>query len=581
MNNSTKIFHRKDLITVFVVLSVITILFRCFTLQYTESEKYANLIEGAEIKKRSILTSRGSIVDRNNNILAQSLQMDSLIINDTRKFYENKDDIIKMCNFLDMTYKSLIKKTNGKENKKYIRIKRHLSPEVVDEIKKLNLSGVYFQKEMQRFYPEGEVLAPLIGRTNYDHEGQMGLELSFDKHLSEENGLKIVKQDGKGEIVKEIRLVRQPKEGKKLVLTIDKRLQYVAYRELKNQVINVNAKAGSVVVLDSTNGDILAIANYPSYDPHLPGSYSDEKSKNRAIIESIEPASTIKPFVLAAGLHSEKISLLNSKYDTSSGLRVGNYSITDWKNLGDNLTAEDVVVFSSNIGSVKIAQSFNKKIYYNLLKYVGVGEKIDINFPAEQDGQLNHYSDWGKTELANHAYGYALKTTPLQLAKAYAVIANEGQVINPEIIKDQNFNEDKTKKYEDSFKKVKSVLKKVVTKGGGSKASVEGYSVGGKTGTAKAYVDGKYTKEHISIFSGMTPVEKTKLIIVVVINEPRTKEYYGSDVAAPVFKKIATDSLRILNISPDNTLDFQKKVSIEIENSKKYTFKNPEVRDVF
>ena len=581
MNNSTKILSRKDFITILVVLSVIIILWRCFTLQYTESEKYSGLLEDNVIKERTILTNRGSIVDRNNNILAESLQMDALIINDTEKFYKNKNNIIKMCNLLNITYKSLVKKTDGKENKRYIRIKRYLASEVVNEIKKLNLSGLYFEKEMQRFYPEGEVLAPLIGKTDTNHEAQMGLELSFDKLLSEENGMKIVKQDGNGKIVKEIRLVKQPKEGKNLELTIDIRLQYVAYRELKKQVNKVNAKAGSVVILDSINGDILAIANYPSYDPNLPGSYSPEKAKNRAIAESIEPASTIKPFVLAAGLHSKKISLFNSKYDTSAGLRVGNYSITDWKNLGDDLTAEDVVVYSSNIGSVKMAQSFDKKIYYNLLEYVGIGEKIDINFPAEQDGQLNHYSGWDKSKLATIAYGYGLKTTPLQLAKAYAVIANEGQVINPRIIKNKNFNEDKTKKYEDSFKKVKDVLKKVVTKGGGRKASVEGYSVGGKTGTARAYADGNYTKEHISIFSGMTPIEKTKLIIVVVISEPRTEQYFGSEVAAPVFKKIATDSLRILNVSPDNILDFQEKVSIEIENSKKYTFKNPEVRNVF
>ena len=337
--------------------------------------------------------------------------------------------------------------------------------------------------------------------------------------------------------------------------------------------------------MDTTNGDILATASYPSHDPHNRKTYSPEKERNRVIIDSLEPASTIKPFVLAAALHSEKVNL-NDSFDTNPGYKVwGNKTYEDIKNFGQ-LTSEGVVIKSSNIGSIMILEKINKKIFYDLLEHVGIGEKINLNFPSEVEGYLSHHSEWKKSDIRSLAQGYSCKVTPLQLAKAYSAIANNGLVINPRLIKSNNIQIYEDKKYEKEFKQIKSVIKKVVQDGSAKKAAIEGYTVGGKTGTAEVYIGGskknKYSdKDHIALFAGITPLNNPKLVIVVVIDQPQSKKHYGGYVAAPVFKKVATDSLRILNIKPDNIIKYQKKVSSKDGNENIYTLKNPEVRNVF
>jgi len=376
-----------------------------------------------------------------------------------------------------------------------------------------------------------------------------------------------------------------PEEGKKLKLTIDIRLQYVAYRELKKQIISSKAVSGSVVILDTTNGDILASASYPSFDPNNRSTYTHEGARNRVIIDTLEPASTIKPFLLAAALHSKKVNL-NDIYDTSPGYkRIENKVYRDYKNYG-KLTVEEVIINSSNLGSIIIAEKFNKKIFYELLEHIGVGEKVNLNFPSEVEGSLKHYSEWKNSDVRSLAMGYAFKVSPLQLAKAYSVIANNGLVINPKFIKSENIQIHEEKKYENEFKKVKKVIRRVIEDGTAKRAAIEGYTVGGKTGTARLYLvdkkKNKYSdKDHISIFAGITPLNKPKLAIVVVINQPKTKVHFGGYVAAPVFKKVATDSLRILNISPDNISDYKKQVSTKNENIKNFSLKTLEVENVF
>ena len=587
MNNFLKKIARVDIIKFLIMISIFVILFRCFNLQYTDTKKYSNLIKGIEVKNYIIRTSRGSIVDRNNIVLAESIPMNTLIVNNTKKFLKDEKSLKKLCAILNKDYKDLLRELKNRENKNFSYIKngRYLSSEITNKIFDLNLSGAEFITEFQRYYPEGEILAPLIGMTDFHHNGQMGIEKSFNSLLMGNNGEKIVMTDLHGKVVKEIRQVSAPKEGKKLTLTIDSRLQYVAYRELKNQVRKVNAESGSVVILDSTNGDILATASYPSYNPNDRKTYSPEKERNRVIIDSLEPASTIKPFLLAAALHSEKVNL-SDNFDTSPGYRrFDNKTYKDIKNFGE-LTTEGVIIKSSNIGSIMISEKFNKKIFYDLLEHIGIGEKINTNFPSEVEGVLTHYSEWENSDVRSLAMGYHCKVTPLQLAKAYSVIANNGLVINPKILKSDKIQINESKKYEKEFKKVKNVIKKVIESGSAKRAAIEGYTAGGKTGTAKLYIGGnkknKYSDDdHISLFAGITPLIKSKLVIVVVINKPKTKIHFGGYVAAPVFKKIATDSLRILNINPDNILDYQKKVSNEVEKLDRYPYKNPEVSNVF
>ena len=589
MINFIKKIRRIDIIAFFVVLVISIILLRSFNLQYTEYERYAGFKEKIEIKHYPIKTSRGSIVDRNNNVLAESIQMHSLIISDTSSLLKDSkasEKVKKLCVILDMNFEAFLKKLKKRRNTKYTRFKegRYLSSKTIEKILELDLDGIYFEKEFQRYYPEGEVTASLIGMLKEDKNvmfGQMGLEKSFNKMLKEEHGEKIVMIDKDRKIVNQLRVVNTPKEGKKLTLTIDTRLQYVAYRELKKQAIKVNAKSGSVVILDTTNGDILAVANYPSYDPNNRRTYTPARARNRAIIDSLEPASTIKPFLLAAALHSKKVKL-KYEYNTGSGRReINGKEYTDTTNNGI-LTAQEIVVKSSNIGSIMMLEKFDNKIYYDLLEYVGIGEIIGINFPSETEGQLEHYSDWKKLGQNSHAIGYAFKTSPLQLAKAYSVIANEGFVINPRIEKDKITYKNKQPKYKNSFSKIKNiVLQKVIEDGTGKKAKIDGYTVGGKTGTGRLHIkkEGYDSKNHISLFAGIVPLSLPKLVIIVVIDQPQTKTHGGSDIAAPVFNKIATDSLRILNVSPDKISDYQTNVLNNIKNN--YTLKTLEVPYVF
>ena len=510
-----------------------------------------------------------------------------MIVNDTSSFLKDNDAIEKvkkLCVILDMNFKVLLKKLKNRNHTKYTRIKegRYLPSKTIEKILALDIDGIHFEEDFQRYYPEGEVTASLIGMLKEDKNvffGQMGLEKSFNEMLKEEHGEKIVMIDKDKKIVNQLRVVNKQKEGKKLTLTIDARLQYVAYRELKKQAIKVNAKSGSVVILDTTNGDILAIANYPSYNPNNRRTYTPERARNRAIIDSLEPASTIKPFLLTAALHSKKVKL-KYEYNTEPGRRkIDGKEYTDTTN-NRILTAQEIVVKSSNIGSIMMLKKFDNKIYYDLLEYVGIGEIIGINFPLEAEGKLDHYSEWKKLGQNSHAIGYAFKVSPLQLAKAYSVIANEGFVINPRIEKDKITYKNKKPKYKNSFSKVKNiVLKKVVEDGTGKKARIDGYSVGGKTGTGRLHIkkEGYDSKNHISLFAGITPLSLPKLVIVVVIDQPQTEKHGGSDIAAPVFNKIATDSLRILNVSPDNISDYQKNVLNNIENKNNYTLQNLEV----
>jgi cell division protein FtsI (penicillin-binding protein 3) len=587
MINFIRKIRRIDIIAIFAVLVIFIILLRSFNLQYTEYDRYSGFKERIEIKHYPIKTSRGSIVDRNNNVLAESIQMNSLIVNDTSSFLKDNDAIEKvkkLCVILDMNFKVLLKKLRNRSHTQYTRIKkgRYLPSKTIEKILALDIDGIHFEEDFQRYYPEGEVTASLIGMLKEDKNvmfGQMGLEKSFNEILKEEHGEKIVMIDKDRKIVNQLRVVNTPKEGKKLTLTIDTRLQYVAYRELKKQAIKVNAKSGSVVILDTTNGDILAVANYPSYNPNKRRTYTPARARNRAIIDSLEPASTIKPFLLSAALHSKKVKL-KYEYNTEPGRReIDGKEYTDTRNNGI-LTAQEIIVKSSNIGSIMMLKKFDNKIYYDLLEYVGIGEKIGINFPLETEGQLEHYTDWKKLDQNSHAIGYAFKTSPLQLAKAYSVIANEGFVINPRIEKDKITYKNKQPKYKNSFSKVKNiVLQKVIEDGTGRKAKIDGYTVGGKTGTGRLHVkkEGYDSKNHISLFAGIVPLSLPKLVIVVVIEQPQTKTHGGSDIAAPVFNKIATDSLRILNVNPDNISDYQKNVLNNIENKNNYTLKTLEV----
>ena len=578
MNNN---FYKGRKLFIFLIFaaSILAILIQSISYQYTNKDFYVDKSNARQIKEYPILTSRGMILDRNNYPLAITIPEDSIVATEPKILLENNKAFLDALDILGLDRDDVNKKLRKNINKKFIYIKRHIRTEISEKIKELKVEGLYFKKENKRYYTEGEVIFPLIGQTTIDDIGVSGLEKSYNEILSGKNGEKRVLIDNDKNIVKDLELIKSPIAGKDIKLTIDHRLQYLAYKELKKQIENVNASSGSVVIIDSENGEILSIANYPSFNPNYDKRSSEKinKARNRAVIDLIEPASTIKPFLAVAALSSKKVSL-SDKFDTSGG----KYQFTPDLLVRDEsdygiLTMSGIIKNSSSVGSVKIIEKIDNKDYYNILKYVGFGERINLNFPGVSKGKLQHYKEWKKVRSGTLSYGYGVSVTPLQLVSAYNVIANHGKKIAPKLILRNYSNNNKNipKNYKDSFSKVKRMMRRVVTEGTAKRANFTGYSVAGKTGTAKkikTYGKGYSSDKYTSIFVGMTPANNTKLIISVVIDNPRVGGFFGGTIAAPVFRNIARESLRILNINADI------KESLSLNN---YLLKKQEVPHVF
>lgn len=553
---------RKFFIYTFFFVIVAALVIQCVALQYRDGEIYSEKSFKKQIRDIPIRVTRATIYDRNFNPIAVTIPMDSLFINRPRNFLKNENSkLLELSKILKINKNTILSKVENNINKNFIYIERKISPNKVKKILDLNLKGIAFHKENHRFYPEAEVTSHIIGKTNIDDIGQSGMEETFNKKLSGENGVKKVMLNRKKEQVKEIESTL-PVYPDSVHLTIDNRIQYAAYKSLKEQVIKVNADSGSIIVVDSTNGEILALANSPSYNPNNKNGYTPEKARNRAIKEKFDPGSTIKPFLFVAAQNTKNFFFEN-KIDTSPGkLKIGGgYTIEDTKNHGI-LSADQVLIKSSNVGSVKISEIISQEDYYEILSYVGFGEDIDINLSGINNStNLKHFTKWKPIDLKTYSYGYGLNVTPLQLVKAYTVIANNGKKLPLKIIKEErSLQTISEQKYEQNFIQVKKILQKVVEKGTAKSARLDNFTSGGKTGTTRIYnheLKKYFINRHRSIFVGMTPMNETKLVILVVIENPKNKKYYpfyGGIVAGPVFKKVATESLRILNIHPDKNL---------------------------
>ncbi|MBT8421132.1 MAG: penicillin-binding protein 2 [Gammaproteobacteria bacterium] len=438
-------------------------------------------------------------------------------------------------------------------NKQFLYVKRHVDPSVSAQVEALDIEGVHLAREYRRYYPIGEVAAHVVGFTNVDDQGQEGIELVFDDWLHGIDGEKRVIQDRLGRFVEDVESIRPPRRGRDLMLSIDQRIQYLAYRALLAGVKHNSARSGSVVVLNVDSGEILAMVNQPSYNPNNWSDRVSNRFRNRAVTDLFEPGSTIKPFTVAAALMSGQFRP-DTLLDTSPGLlRIGRHVIKDIHDYGI-IDVSTVIKKSSNVGASQLALSTAKDAMWELFFNVGFGEITTSGFPGEVPGLLPHFSEWSEIHQVTLSFGYGLSVTPLQLAKAYAVIASGGLHRNIRIQSTEELLlEEKRVLPADVALQIRQMLESVTDSDGtGKRARVNGYRVAGKTGTIRKSVAGGYShNRYISAFSGFAPVSDPRLVVVVTIDEPSAGKYYGGEVAAPIFSEIMSGSLRLLGVPPD------------------------------
>ncbi|OGT41944.1 MAG: cell division protein [Gammaproteobacteria bacterium RIFCSPHIGHO2_12_FULL_37_34] len=553
MNSIVFIPWRFYLVLSLIIIAIVGLTWRVFDLAILN--RYFLKQQGDQRVLRFVKTPafRGIIVDRHGVPLAVSTTVYSVWMN-PQEFIPTKENLLSLQNKLSVpsTFILSLYQQKKKKQREFVYIKRSLASDVANQIKVLRIPGIYLQQDYRRYYPEGEMAAQVIGFTNVDDQGQEGVELAYNTWLSGESGKKWVIKDRIGRTISELQTVREQKPGHHLILSIDRQLQYLAYRELLKGVIENQASSGSAIILDVKTGEILAMVNQPSFDPNHRAQYNKNNYRNRAVTDLFEPGSTIKAFSVASALDSGHFHP-DTLIDTYPGwMRVGRNVVMDEHNNGP-LTVTQILQKSSNVGVTKMILSLPPDQLWHVLHRVGFGEITGIEFPGEQSGLLVKHQPWSAFTLATLSWGYGMSVTALQLARAYAVLANEGvktpisllRVTDPKMgeqVMDKNI-----------AKQILLLLESVVTKGGtGELAHVPGYRVAGKTGTAKIVGETGYQKHrYTSSFVGIAPVSHPRLVVAVIIHDPQGKHYHGGLVAGPIFEKVMEGSLRMLDIPPD------------------------------
>lgn len=517
------------------------------------------------IRNITIPAYRGLITDRNGEPLAISTPVTAIVANPKNI---QKSDIERLSLALKISESQLQSRLQRYRNKSFMYLVQQLPNDEAEKILKLNIPGVSGQQRYKRFYPAGEVTAQLVGFTNYLDIGQEGMELAYDDWLTGEPGKKKVVLDKNRRVINDISLIQAASSGEDLRLSIDLRVQYAAYRALKKAVKKHNAKSGSVVVLDVNSGEVLAMVNQPSFNPNDRSKLRQSSVRNRAITDLMEPGSTVKPFTVLAALESGQFSA-QSRIDTNPGyLKVDYKTFVDPSNYGE-LNLAEVLTKSSQVGTTKVALALDPESTRDLFQRVGFGEVMGTGFPGETLGSLPAYRKWHPVTQATFAFGYGLSVSSLQLARAYAVLANDGLRKEISMVALNSEPEGLRVINAATTKEVRHMLRAASShKGTGRRAMIDGYSVGGKTGTLhKVKVDGGYDdNRYMSVFAGLSPISSPRLATVVVIDEPRQGDYFGGLVAAPVFSEITGNALRLMQVTPDETDQNSSLVSLDKGN---------------
>jgi cell division protein FtsI (penicillin-binding protein 3) len=494
--------------------------------------------------------NRGRILDRNGLLLAISVPAPSIWAS-PEDLDRDPVKLARLAKLLDMPLADLEKKLRD-EDKTFVWLKRQVEDPVAQQVAALNIRGVFQRKEYKREYPEGEAAAHVVGFTNVEDHGQEGMELAFDKDLAGKAGSRRVIKDRLGHVVEDVREQVPPVEGHDLQLSIDSKIQFFAYQKLRDAVMENRAKAGSVVVLDAITGEVLALANYPSYSPGNRQNLSGEQLRNRALTDVFEPGSTMKPFTVGLALENGIVTP-QTQINTAPGyVMMGGMKISDSHAHGV-LTVQQVIQKSSNIGTLKIALQMQPRQMWELFTQVGFGQKPQITFPGAVTGRLRPYKTWKPVEQATMSYGYGLSASLFQMARSYTVWAHDGQIIPATLLKSAEPAMGVQVFSEKTVHEIRTMLQMAAGPGGtGPKAQTLGYSVGGKSGTAYKQVGrGFDTKRYRSWFVGIAPIEKPRVIVGVMVDEPSAGKYFGGDVAAPVFSETVQQTLRMLGVQPD------------------------------
>ncbi len=494
--------------------------------------------------------NRGRILDRNGLILASSVVAPSIwaipedIDRDPAKLQQ-------LARLLSMPVADLNKKIQD-EDKTFVWLKRQVDESVAQEIAALGIKGVYQRKEYKRKYPEGEAAAHVVGFTNVENIGQEGVELAFDKDMAGRPGSRRVIKDRLGRVVEDVGEQVPPVDGRDLQLSIDSKVQFFAYQKLRDAVQSNKAKAGSVVVLDAVTGEVLALANYPSYQPEKRQNLSGEQLRNRAITDMFEPGSTMKPITVAAALEAGRVTP-QTVIETGPGkYNIGGFTISDTHNYG-SLTVEGVIQKSSNVGALKVAQKMSPREMWEVYTALGYGQKPQLQFPGAVTGRLRPWKTWRPVEQATMSYGYGLSASLFQMAHSYTAFAHDGRIIPTTMLKSADPAPGVKVFSPQNAAAVRKMLQMAAGPGGtGQKAQTVGYSVGGKSGTARKQIGKTYAaNKYRAWFTGMAPIDHPRIVVAVMIDEPSAGQYYGGAVAAPVFSEVVQQTLRMMSVQPD------------------------------
>lgn len=513
-------------------------------LQAKGESRYARALE--------VPATRGRVTDRHGDMLAVSTPVRSIwaIPSDAQL---TPADARKLAGLLDMEVEELNRRLAS--SREFAYLKRQVSPELAQQIAELKLPGIHQQQEYRRYYPGGEVFAHVLGFTGVDDKGQEGVELAFESALAGKPGLRRVIRDRRGQVVEDVEAIRPPRDGEDLALSVDAKIQYLAYSALRQAMQTHKAKAGATVVLDARTGEILALVNAPTYNPNNRSNLSGAQLRNRVFTDTFEPGSTMKPFAVALGLERGRVRPA-TVIDTSPGrITIGRATISDAHRNGA-LTVAQIIQKSSNVGTVKIAMGFTPEEMWRLYDALGFGKPLDLGFPGEAGGRLRPARTWKPIEQATMSYGHGISASLIQLAHAYLVFARDGELLPLSLTRlDAPPSGGKRVFSAETVREMRAMLELAAGPGGTApKAQIAGYRVAGKTGTAHKLEGGRYANKYVSSFVGMAPASDPRLIVAVMIDEPSAGQHYGGSVAGPVFAQITEGALRVLGVAPDAPL---------------------------
>lgn len=536
-----------------LAIGFFALLLRAFYLQVIHDDFLQEKGDSRYLRDLEITALRGRITDRNGELLAVSTPMRSVwaIPADARAMTRAQKE--QLASLLSMTVRDIDNRLASEKNFSYIR--RLVAPEVADRVAALRLPGIHFESAYRRYYPSGEICAHLVGFTGVDDKGLEGVELTFDHVLPGRAGLRTVIRDRRGNVVEDVRAMRPPLDGKDITLSMNAKIQYIAYRQLRAAVHMHKAKAGSVIVLDPRSGEILAMVNLPTYNPNDRSHLTGNHLRNRAVTDTFEPGSTMKPFTAALALEKGTFRY-DSPINTAPGrLSIGSATISDSHPHGV-LSVAQVIQKSSNIGTSKIGLTFAPREMWEMFDMLGFGRVPQLGFPGEAKGRLRPWKNWRPIEQATMSYGHGIAVSLVQLARAYTVFARDGDLIPLSLVKSDEVVLRGQRVFSDqTVREMRAMLELAAGPGGTApQAQVPGYRIGGKTGTAHKLEAGVYARKYVASFVGLAPIDNPRLVVAVMIDEPSAGKYFGGSVAGPVFSQVMGESLRILGVQPQSEL---------------------------